>query len=375
MLFDLTQASFTIEDPLVGKEGVIRFTLEFAPEGPPEETRTVELLIKDNKQDIVGVPVHSGLLLSAEAEAASLDDAVTEARNLLMATLSFLALAGNTTVATEGLHLVAAREPTANGQATECLAVEELGVPMFENRRRVPEWAVTELPVLVGKLYAADERVGRAIAWYQRGMNQGNIVDRLLMFWMGLENLDPLLRQKVGEEPEIRQCARCGLDYEVPVAKGVKALFRDYSPNGLSDFKVVRNLRVDVVHGRALLSEVLEGIQRAGATEICRKALRTAILLMLDMAEWIAEDPAPILNLGKPRIECRILYAATPTSVVEFPRLQWTAQPYILDGKRGATSNCKVVGNQGVPVTECRRHYYSEAGLDISEVSDNQGVD
>ena len=206
-------------------------------------------------------------------------------------------------------------------------------------------------------------------------MNQGNIVDRLLMFWMGLENLDPLLRQKVGEEPEIRQCARCGLDYEVPVAKGVKALFRDYSPNGLSDFKVVRNLRVDVVHGRALLSEVLEGIQRAGATEICRKALRTAILLMLDMAEWIAEDPAPILNLGKPRIECRILYAATPTSVVEFPRLQWTAQPYILDGKRGATSNCKVVGNQGVPVTECRRHYYSEAGLDITEVSDNQGVD
>lgn len=108
-------------------------------------------------------------------------------------------------------------------------------------------------------------RIFRALHWYRSGVLAFDIVDKFTSFWIGLETLNPLLREKYNLTIEKvkcpSECSKCGTPCQhetVPTQNGVRQLIRELFPK---QWGKIRNLRVDIIHSKESFSSILPRVK------------------------------------------------------------------------------------------------------------------
>ena len=158
-------------------------------QGSGSETLTE---VVDVIEEQSGVPVHLGLEVQVELDAASIDEAVEAARAQAETTLIFLASS--------------ARAPV--GPATEFLAYE---VTRGVEERALIQW-FSDIPITLGHAVVPQElfgqlfervftsqderlqwRLGLSFSWYRAALDEADALTRFLHLWIGFEAVGPLL--------------------------------------------------------------------------------------------------------------------------------------------------------------------------------------
>lgn len=263
--------------------------------------------LTDLRQEIGGAAIHVGIVGDVEASGPDMQSAILLAAQRLEAVLWIGALQSNAAVGVPKLKF--AIELTPGAKTTEAVQVEDNYDEVFSKKRRL------DLPMneQIGRHIhlRGTSRIFRALHWYRKGLNEEDPIDQFMGFWVGLEALNPPLKDLLGGDPEARRCPKCGELAETPTVNGVRTLFRDHNPDGLKDYKLCRNLRRDIQHSTADLDQVLQ--QAPAAAEAARRMLRTAIYLLLGLpaADGFAA-PSTIYNNQGLRAEYRIRYSTPP---------------------------------------------------------------
>lgn len=324
-LFNITESSFSIADPYKNDIGQLEINLN-------EANGLSILRIIDHKDAIDGVPIHRGLRVTVDIIAESLDKAVEMARARVDGFMAMLTVVTNATVGEVLLKL--GFETTEGATSTEYIQIEYLYNDLFKRKRAFDNNKLNNFGEKLLKVN--DNRIFRTVRWYRKGLIEADPLDRFMSFWLGLENLNKKLAKLLGENTETRNCASCGLQYEVHTAKGIRSLFNKYSKNGLSDFNLCRKLRVDIQHGAGNLETAMSRADEC--SELCRLALLKGIYLVLDLDLKELEDGlVPIYNIQQPRIEFRGYYKIAPKDLPAVPLILINSQEIkvsVVDGKR-----------------------------------------
>lgn len=321
-LFDIPDCSFSIHKPYSKERG------EFEVLIPSSGGFTSKIIIRDQKELIDGAIFHRGLKAKIDISGDNIESASEQVKDQLQAILSMATFQSNATV--KDIYLELGYEITPDSETTEFLQVEYWKGDLLKKKRSLD---IQILSVLIKKISQNQEkRISRAGRWYRKGLMEEDPFDRFSSFWVGLENLNKPLMTLLGEEPETRNCSSCSTPYEVPIAKGIRAIFKKYSNNGLEDFKLCRNLRVDLQHGTGDLSLALK--QVGESAELCRKMLRIGIYLLLGLTkvEDFSEDQAPIYNIYYPRVEYRGHFKISPSELKQPPLLTITSRDIEVGG-------------------------------------------
>ncbi|NLN49102.1 MAG: hypothetical protein GX154_08515 [Clostridiales bacterium] len=324
-LFDITESSFSIADPIKDEIGNLEINLKKV-----DGLNMITLI--DRKDTEEGVPIHRGLKAIVDISADSMDKAINMARQRVDGILTMLTVVTNATVGEAQLQL--GYETSNNATSTEYIQVEYLCSDHFKRKRVFDN---DKFKNLVEKILKnSNKRISRAIRWYRKGLIETDPLDRFMSYWLGLENLDKTLGEMLGENIEKRNCVSCGEPYEVPSAKGVRSLFEKHSINGVKDFKRCRNLRVDLQHGAGDLETAM--FQVSECSELCRIILLKGIYLALSLdVKEVQEGPEPIYNIHQPRIEFRGQYKIPPKDLPTIPLIlikNENIKATIVDGKR-----------------------------------------
>ena len=315
--FDIPDCSFSIHKPYSKERGKFEVLI------PSSDGFNSEIVIRDQKEESTdGTIFHRGLKAKIDISGDNIESASEQVRDQLQAILSMATFQSNATV--KDIYLELGYEITPDSETTEFLQVEYWKGDLLKKKRSLD---IQILSVLIRKISQNQEkRISRAGRWYRKGLMEEDPFDRFSSFWVGLENLNKPLMTLLGEEPETRNCSSCSTPYEVPIAKGIRAIFKKYSNNGLEDFKLCRNLRVDLQHGTGDLSLALK--QVGESAELCRKMLRIGIYLLLGLnkVEDFSEDQTPIYNIYYPRVEYRGHFKISPSELKQPPLLTITSR-------------------------------------------------
>ncbi len=305
-LFDVPDCSFSIHKPYSKERG------EFEVLIPSSDGFNSEIVIRDQKEESTdGTVFHRGLKAKIDISGDNVGSASEQAKDQLQAILSMATFQSNATV--KDIYLKLGYEITPDSETTEFLQVEYWNGDLLKKKRSLD---MQRLPILVEKIFQnQEERVSRAGRWYRKGLMEEDPFDRFSSFWIGLESINKPLMILLGEEPEIRNCSSCNAPYEAPTVKGVRAIFKTYSNNGLEDFRFCRGLRVRLQHGAENLSLALQQVEKG--SELCRKMLRIGIYLLLGLTkvEDFSEDQVPIYNVYYPRVEYRGHFNISPSEL------------------------------------------------------------
>ena len=321
-LFNVPDCSFSIQKPYSKEIGKFELSI-LEPDGS-----TSKIILRDHKETTEKVIFHRGIKATIDITRDSIESASEQAKDQLQAVLSMATFQSNATV--KEIYLELGYEITPNSEKTEFLQVEYWQGNLFKKKRSLD---MQRLQVLVEKTFEKQEkRIWRAGRWYRKALMEEDPFDRFSSFWIGLENLNKPLMILLGEEPETRNCRSCNTPYEVPFAKGIRAIFKKYSNNGLEDFKLCRNLRVDLQHGTGDLSLALKKVGESA--ELSRKMLRIGIYLLLGLPreEDFSEDQAPICNIYFPRLEYRGHFKVSPSELKQPPLLTITSTDLKVEG-------------------------------------------
>lgn len=353
VVFEVPNSLYSMERPYSEKIG--RFSAVFTDTPEP-----VIVSLTDMREEIGGAPTHVGIGADVEVSGMDIQEAIQLAIIRLEAVLQLAALQSNAAVGVPRLRL--AIERTAGAATTEMIQVEERYDEVFTKKRGL------DLPTVenIGRHFHVygNARIARALHWYRKGLNEEDPIDQFTGFWVGLEALNGPLMALLGEDAEKRPCASCGVEYEVPTSKGIRTLFRDHSPNGLEDFKLCRNLRVDIQHSTSDLAAVFQ--QAPQAAETARRMLRTAIYLLLGLsASEGLQSPSTIYNNQGLRAEYQVLFM-TPPDGFQTPPILDTGETTIAvaqDGeRRTVTWMPRIKWDQTVTVKEWRLLARTQAG-------------
>jgi len=345
IFFTVSGGGVSIAPPYTGTVGTLEYTLrqEFG-----EGTHEVVVRLRDRIAAEAGVPVHQGFDAEVDAFGNDLGEARENAHSRLQFVLSLLVLQTNATVgSTELLH---GQETTAGADSAEYLHVEQMRGDLY---KRQVAFDHDELQRLISGVLGTDAspRIGRATRWYRKGLTEEDSLDRFASYWLGLECLNKLLMDLLGEDAEMRNCKSCGFAYEVPTAKGIRSLFDKYSPSRERDFKRCRNLRVDLQHGSADLTEVIKHAEECA--ELCRAMLRTALYLLLGFpVSEAVPGPEPTYNLFSPYTEIRTKYDRPPDSLPETPWLTISIIGIKVTDEGGRTTSPRVEVKSVIPPSE-----------------------
>jgi hypothetical protein len=281
--------------------------------GQPEPVR---IWVGDRTATLAGLTSHQAVMVRADLVAPSFDEGVDIASLHVDALVTMTTFDANVTAG--DVRLVLGCDMTPEAQTTEFLQVKYLDVGLFQARRPIDTRSVE---ALLRRNPTADSRVARALRWYRAALSKGDPFDAFTLFWMGLENLNEPLMERVGELPEERNCASCGAPYVVPTNRGVRALFAQYSAGGTEDFRRCRNLRVDLLHGHGALDEAAEIVEECAET--CRKLVRIGVNLLLGVPEdEVRLDPPVVKYIRPARVEYRGHFHISPSALARVPMLE-----------------------------------------------------
>jgi hypothetical protein len=317
--------------------------------------------IRDRKGSEEGVTVHYGFDADVDIFGSDFAEAREAAHARLQFVLTMLVLEGNANVGK--VDLLWGQETTVGSPTTEALQIALLDGPLYQRHK---QFSHDELQPLIEAVIGADSaRVNRAARWYRKGLSEEDAFERFSSYWVGLECLNKPLIDCLGGTPDIRQCPNCGVDYEAPSSKGIRSLFSKHSPNGLEDFKLCRNLRVDIQHGSRNLADII--VNCGPAAEICRVMLRTGIHVVLGLiTSGIAPGPEPTYNLFAPWVEFQAVFNVEPENLPPPPLMdiEITGVNVTPEGGRSTSPTFSIRSNY--PVQQVTSTVVTEKALNVT---------
>ena len=238
---------------------------------------------------------------------------------------------------------------TTDSKETEFVQYLQLYGEMFKQKRGL-DFNLFE-KMLQSLLDINDKNISRAIRWYNNGLNEADSIDRFMYYWLGLESINNLLAERLGAKSEIRKCEKCGNEYEIPTAKGIRSAFEEFSEAGIADFKKCRKIRVQLQHGHGDIEKIIE--VAADYSEICRKVLLYGLFLLLKIDKHSLKMLGePLYNLNMPLLEFKGVFGIEPQNLDKMPMLTINLDDLEIDNKNNkrAISFRKTI-DTNIPVT------------------------
>ena len=327
-------------------------------------THSAIVRLRDRKGAEEGAIVHFGFDAEVRIFGADIAEAREAAFYRLEFVLTMLVLHGNANVGT--IELLWGQETTTGSKTTEYVQIHRLDGLLYQ---RHTAFDPDELhPLIEAIIQAKSARLNRAARWYRKGLTEEDPFERFSALWVGLECLNKPLMNLLGETPDIRSCLSCGADYEAPSAKGIRSLFLKHSPNGLDDFKLCRNLRVDIQHGSRDLSQIIENC--GPCAEMSRLMLRTAIHLLLGLiSDGTAPGPEPRYNLIAPSAEFSAVFKTGPEQLPEPPLMEITVKGVSVTPEGGRSTKPTFSVRSNYPVEQVSTAIVTEKALNVSFTS------
>ncbi len=357
-IFQIPNSSISIDDPYSHDLG--RLSCTFAlPEGGE-----IVLMLYDHKASSEGHSLHLGLMAEVDTPGQDIDTALQVAETRVHAILALAVFHSNATV--RDIYLLFGYETTQEAEETEFIQIEYVQGELLKSRRKPDHEKLIKLT----QVFNSNTDVGVAIAirWYRKGLTEDDPFDQFLSYWAGLEYLNKSLVRLLGGKPEIRNCSKCGEPYPVPGAKGIGALFAQYSVNKEQDFKRCRDMSKALRHGEIQIVEALTQVHPLA--EICRKMLRRGIYLLLKLSNDEEERFAtPVYNTHLPRFIYRGFYHVSPSQIPQ-PYMQPLTTSYELkevreiDGKRQLAMRATIQPNIDA-LFSFKADFISEPGIEV----------
>lgn len=364
-LFQIPNSSISIDDPYSCDLGRLSYTFAL-PEGGE-----IVLTLYDYKANPEGHALHLGLMAEVDTPGQDIDAALQAAETRVHAILAVAVFHSNATV--RDIYLLFGYETTQKAEETEFIQIEYVQGELLKGRRKPDHEKLIELTQVFNN--NTDVGIAIAIRWYRKGLTEDDPFDQFLSYWAGLEYLNKSLVRLLGGKPEIRHCGKCGEPYPVPGAKGIGALFAQYSVNKEQDFKRCRNMSKALRHGEIQLVEAFTQVHPLA--EICRKMLRQGIYLLLNLSEDEEERFAtPVYNTHLPRFVYRGYYHTSPSEIPQ-PYVQPLITSHELKevresgGKRQLAMRDTIQPNIDVPCS-FKADFISEPGIEIQLSNSSQ---
>ncbi len=198
-----------------------------------------------------------GLSIVTTLEAKNINQASSLARgytNLIVSLLSYLSAAGLPQLQINKIYDV------TPGKKKGKFIQNHYGVPM-------KTWSVQsvgdkELRLGITSINKFDDkdinRIFRAMHWYRLALQSEDVLERFTSLWIGLETLNPLLRNHFGLDVEYRECD-CGRRLHQTL-NGFKHLLQEVT-NDENRWKQLRGLRTGTLHGYRALKDIVSDLR------------------------------------------------------------------------------------------------------------------
>jgi|GEM_PF-6721079 len=121
----------------------------------------------------------------------------------------------------------------------------------------------------------------RAFYWYRRALRAGDPADRFTYLWLGLEALEPMLREKLNIPQDDARCPSCNKLLQDPSTAGIRGFLQNVSSQERL-YRRARQLRVNLLHTVSSDYEVEKEAQEL--SEPLESALRTAVKTVADIS-------------------------------------------------------------------------------------------
>ncbi len=138
------------------------------------------------------------------------------------------------------------------------------------------------------------DRVGRALAFYTKGLRETHPLERFMSFWLGLETLNEPLKDALSA-PDVFVTCDCGRKRKASILTGVRELMKRELPAGEAAFKRLRDIRVAVMHSTRPLAPMMSEIGMEA--DLIQELLRKTIFHFLDVPYQGDIIKPPISNL------------------------------------------------------------------------------
>lgn len=170
------------------------------------------------------------------------------------------------------------------------------GVPMDTvSARRIN---IDTLKTSIAKINALSEdynnRIYRAMHWYKLAVQSRDYLDKFTSLWIGLETINPLLRDHFGLVVEYSKCTKCGHETN-PTLNGIKHLFKE-SLSDTKPWKKIRDIRAGTMHGFRNFKDIMQELRTL--VPILEKALDKGLCIIIGIPKQSRLKP---LDLGHPR--------------------------------------------------------------------------
>lgn len=183
-------------------------------------------------------------------------------------------------------------------------------------------------------------RVFRAFHWYSLALRSRDVFDIFTSLWIGLETINPLVRDYYGLAVEHSQCTNCG-HKTAPTLNGIRKLLRESSGEG-NIWARARKLRVGTMHGFRAFWKLIPEARKL--VPILRDALDRRLRTILKIGYPSSLNP---LDMAHPRpAYCRT------TAIIQGPILSVVDRDVVPGIDLRIASMGKEAGRQGFRVEE-----------------------
>lgn len=200
----------------------------------------------------------------------------------------------------------------------------------------------------------AYRRIDRALHYLRQSALETDAVDKFEDLWVGLESINPLIREKFAVGTSYRPtckhcgdqlaCAKCATQVESPDnASGIDHIVENLLSLPTSDAKLLRAKRIQIAHSTKSFRELF--VNLASATEIARRALIAGIhnLLQLPAEMLPVLGREPLSLVGNASITVVATLVDLPLSQLEsadhYPQLKLEALELVLPTDPNADPN------------------------------------
>ncbi len=257
---------------------------------------------------------HRGLVVDVALDAADPDDAVRRGLGPASRILSLLTFA-SAAAAGSLRPFVAYAERSDDG----CDVAQFDEWPLEPNARRMLK--KERVKALIARSNGLSERergrVARGLDWYRQALTETNVFDRFSATWIGLESINPLLRERRGlPTTRLIACKSCGALNEAPdnISGLIDLVTRRF---GEDEATHVRRFRQQFMHSTRPLHELVDDARRATKTAV--DALRLGLLELFnsspDEVELLRATPMRLPE----RNQVRYGYRMRPLRIATVP--------------------------------------------------------
>jgi len=273
-----------------------------------------KVVISKIEEIISEYEVQSGLHFRVLLQADNPKEAINEAKGLVDGIISFITLV--TGVGLEIPNEELAYEITPESKERDFIQVFHNPLNISISRRTLDVQLLIQLIDRTIKLKSGDsERVARALQWYRMGTMTSNVFDKFNCFWIGLEALNPLLKEifSVGDDPV--KCPHCGHQWvSTPTVSGIRTFIKTKIPEGKKLYRCLRSLRVDLMHSKRKLKELRK--KTLNLTQKISEILFKAVCFLLEVKGWNRIPHKRILEKIPLRVELEVtLVGGDPMSL------------------------------------------------------------